>query len=87
MKAIEINGKWYIEEYTKEFGNILILDKTKELESLEFNSEREALDCIVIRNNTVISLEESLEDIIPIPWSKEVLEGKIKVIISGAKKD
>lgn len=32
-----------------------------------------------------ISTEESLKDIIPIIWSKEVLEGKIKIEVNNMK--
>ncbi len=32
-----------------------------------------------------ISMEESLKDIIPIPWSDDVLNGKKKVVISKQK--
>ncbi len=32
-----------------------------------------------------ISMEESLKDIIPIPWSEDVLNGKKKVVISKQK--
>lgn len=33
-------------------------------------------------NFEIISLEEALEDVIPIEWSKEALSGKKKVIVS-----
>lgn len=32
-----------------------------------------------------VSMEESLKDIIPIPWSDDVLNGKKKVVISKQK--
>jgi len=44
IKIIELNGKWIIEVYTKEFGYIILLDKTKELKNLEFNSKEEAFN-------------------------------------------
>lgn len=39
MKPKCINGKWYIEIYTKEFGNILLLDDSELLIAKEFDSE------------------------------------------------
>lgn len=38
------------------------------------------------RPHKVVSSEEALKDVIPFEWSKEVLEGKKKVIISGVRK-
>ena len=37
----------------------------------------------LVRNNkvTTVSLEDLLEDIIPLKWSEDVLLGKVKVII------
>lgn len=34
------------------------------------------------RVSKTVSTEEALKDITPINWSKDVLEGKVKVIIS-----
>ncbi len=39
MKPKFINGKWYIEIYTKEFGDILLLDDSGLPIAKEFDSE------------------------------------------------
>jgi len=36
---------------------------------------------------SLLSMEESLEDIIPINWSEDVLSGKKKVLIGGCEHD
>jgi len=35
--------KWYIEFNTKEFGNLLVIDKSEELKVMEFDTDTEAL--------------------------------------------
>ena len=36
----------------------------------------------IINNGKVISTKESLQDINPIPWNQEVLEGNRKVVVA-----
>lgn len=50
MKPKAINRKWYIEVYTKEFGNVLLLEKGK-LKAREFSTKEEAINYIKGRNN------------------------------------
>ncbi|EDK32531.1 hypothetical protein [Clostridium kluyveri] len=38
------------------------------------------------RQRTNISSEEALKDVIPFNWSKEVLDGKKKITVSGVTK-
>lgn len=47
-----------------------------------------SFDINKIKNNMgkVISYEESLKDIVPFNWSKDVLNGKKKIIVTGNKK-
>lgn len=45
MKPKAINDKWYIEVYTKEFGNVLLLEKGK-LKAREFSTKEETIDYI-----------------------------------------
>lgn len=46
MKPKYINGKWYIEVETKEFGNILLLKDGLLPIPITFESENEVLDYI-----------------------------------------
>jgi hypothetical protein len=41
----------------------------------------------IIKNGKVISTKESLRDITPIPWNKDVLNGNKKVVITEGGKD
>lgn len=51
------------------------------------NKKYNPLDLEKLKNKkrTSISMEESLEDIVPINWSKEVLEGKRKITVTNFK--
>lgn len=50
MKPKTINDKWYIEVYTKEFGNVLLLEKG-ELKAREFSTKEETINYIKEINN------------------------------------
>ena len=44
------------------------------------------LDKIKNKPCKIVTSEEALKDIIPFNWSKEVLEGKKTVVVSGERK-
>ena len=64
---------------TKEEDNNMeaVLDERKSYRRLDMSKLKFA--------DQPISMEESLKDIIPIPWSDDVLNGKKKVVISKQK--
>lgn len=74
MKANKNNDT----ETKKEVNNMeAVLDETKSYRRLDMSKLK--------FSDQPISMEESLKDITPMPWSDDILNGKKKVVISKQK--
>ncbi len=87
---------WEIDLYHLNRGVIMKSNKNDDIKTEKEGKDMEAvlderkgyrrLDMSKLKfSDQPISMEESLKDIIPIPWSDDVLNGKKKVVISKQK--
>ena len=82
-KNSKMNNNDRIFMVSKEKSKQFLEDSRKNVISPEFLKKCLDSNRLIGKGKVVVSTEESLEDIIPINWSEDVLSGKKRVFICG----